>query len=181
MHHQKIWQPAARWRQAPEPIPAWRTAMSFTITTQAIPSVARSDWETVNDHPLRGQGDWVILRSGLIHLVCDRVARDGDPVSRLEEFLLCEFYRQPAVHAGFHDALRLVRAEITDWPVEVRHLFEHLLAQDADFPTGAKTFPIEFSKMRWAAWQASTAPELPVRPPARLRPPASRRPEGVQR
>jgi hypothetical protein len=137
--------------------------MSFTITAQAIPSVARSDWETVDEYLLHKQGDWKILRGGLIHLVCDRVTRDGDPVSRLEEFLLCEFYRQPPVHAGFLDALRLVRAELVAWPEEARNLVEHLLAQNRDFPVGGPHFPAAFDRIRYAASKAVSAPLAPTR------------------
>jgi hypothetical protein len=137
--------------------------MSFTITAQAIPSVASSDWETINEHLLRKHDDWTILRSGLIHLVCDRVANDGDPVTRLEEFLLCEFYRQPAVHAGFHDALRLIRAELAAWPDEARNLVEHLLAQNPGFPLGGPHFPVSFDQIRVAARNAAAAPSVPTR------------------
>jgi hypothetical protein len=143
--------------------------MSFTITAQAIPSVANSDWETIDEYLLHRQGDWKILRGGLIHLVCDRVTRDGGPVSRLEEFLLCEFYRQPPVHAGFHDALRLVRAELGAWPEEARNLFEHLLAQDRDFPVGGPHFPADFDRLRVAARKAAAAPEPPRRDLGRFR------------
>jgi hypothetical protein len=145
--------------------------MSFTITAQAIPSVAHSDWETVDEYLLHKQGDWNILRGGLIHLVCSRVTRDGDPVSRLEEFLLCEFYRQPPVHAGFHDALRLVRAEMAAWPEEARNLVEHLLAQDRDFPVSGPHFPADFTRIRMAARKAGTAPEPPQRDLGRFRRP----------
>jgi hypothetical protein len=143
--------------------------MSFSITAQAIPSVAHSDWGVVDEHLLRKQGDWTILRGGLIHEVCSRVTREGDPVSRLEEFLLREFYRQPAVHVSFLDALRLVRAEIAAWPADVRNLFEHLLAQDPDFPVGGPHFPADFDQLRAAARLAGSPPKAPTRDLNRFR------------
>jgi hypothetical protein len=151
--------------------------MSITITAQAIPSVATSNWETVNEHLLRQHGDWRSLRGGLIHLVCERVTREGDPVSRLEEFLLLEFYRQPAVHVGFLDALRLVRAETSTWPGDVRNLVEYLLAQNPDFPIGDQPFPVDFNQLRSAARWAAVTPKPPKRSLDRFRRAPSQLPE----
>lgn len=143
--------------------------MSSTITAQAVPSVATSNWKTVNEHLLRQHGDWRSLRGELIHLVCERVTRAGDPVSRLEEFLLLEFYRQPSVHVGFLDVLRLVRAETSTWPVDARNLIEHLLAQNPDFPIGDQPFPVDFEQLRSAARWAAAPPKPPKRSPERFR------------
>lgn len=142
--------------------------MSFTITAQALPSVASSDWEVVTEH-LYKQGDWEILRGGLIHLLCDRVTREGDLVSRLEECLLLEFYKRPATRVGFLDALRLVRGETSIWSLEVRNLVERVLAQNSSFPVGPFPFPVSFDTIRDAARSSTNPVPAPQRDLARFR------------
>jgi len=125
--------------------------MSFTITAQAIPSVAASPWDVVDAHLFRESGDWVILRGGLIHLLCDRVTRDEDPVTRLEEALLDRFYAAPPVRVSFLDVLAFVRKEIAAWPAEVAALVERVLAENPDFPVGEPAFPLSFDRLRAVA------------------------------
>jgi hypothetical protein len=137
--------------------------MSFTITAQAIPAVAGSEWDVVDEHLLRRQGDWRILRAGLIHAVCQRVSAEGDPVSRLEEFLLCRFYEAPPVHVGFRTVLATVREELARWPEPVRHLVEHGLAENPTFPVGEAPFPLSFDRLRANAPRATVSPGPPVR------------------
>jgi hypothetical protein len=137
--------------------------MSSTITAQAIPSVALGDWETIDEHLRNPKGDWVALRGGLLHLVCDRVTREGDPVTRLEELLLLEHYRTTVVHTEFRDVLRLVRTELSSWSTEVANLVEHLLAQNPNFPVGEQAFPLDLERLRVVARRCTTAPEGPIR------------------
>lgn len=148
----EIWQPEAlRWQ---EPGPIWRegdTAMSLTTTAQALPAVARASWEEVDAHLFAGEGDWVFLRSGLLHLVCERLTQEGDHVSRLEELLLGEFYASPSLRATFLDVLALVRKETVRWEPAVRELIERHLAQNPRFSVGAAAFPLSLEALRACA------------------------------
>jgi hypothetical protein len=137
--------------------------MSLIITAQAIPTVASSDWGIINEHLFRRHGDWSILRGGLIHMVCARVSFEGDPVSRLEEYLLLEFYKNLTLHIGFPEALKLVRAEINAWPAGVSNLLEHLLAQNPDFPIGTSSFHFDFDLLCKSAPKARSSINPPTR------------------
>jgi hypothetical protein len=112
------------------------TTMSFTITARAVPAVAAAPWNVVDAHLSAPSGDWTVLRRGLLHLVCDRVTRDGDPVSRAEEALLGRLYTNLPTPRSFLDALAAVRAEIAAWPAGTPSLLERFLATDPSFPTG---------------------------------------------
>lgn len=133
--------------------------MSLTITAQAVPSVANSSWEVVDDHLYRESYDWVTLRSGLIHLLCKRVTSDGNPVTRLEELLVNEFYKAPPVRISFLDVLELVRKETANWSPDALELTERLLASDPRFPASAPVSPLTLLQLRLAA--ATSEPALP--------------------
>lgn len=135
--------------------------MSITITRMALHPVAASDWDVVDSHLYRDRGDWVLLRSALIHLLCERVSDTHGPVTRVEELLLGQFYNAPSRRVTFLDALEIVRGEIRTWPPDVTALLERVLAQHPDFPAGPPVFPLTLDRLRQAA--AADEPELPVR------------------
>jgi hypothetical protein len=136
--------------------------MSITITAQAVPSVANSSWEVVDDHLYRENYDWATLRNGLIHLLCKRVTHEGNPVTRLEELLINEFYKAPSVRITFLDVLELIRKETDRWSPGAIGLTERILARDPRFPACKPAFPLTLEHLRIVA----TASE-PVPPPKR--------------
>lgn len=144
--------------------------MSFTITAQAIPSVALGSWETIDRHLLEPTADWVILRAGLLHAVCERVSKSGDQVSRLEEVLLIEYYAAPPVRASFLDVLAFIRQETENWPAEARQLVEHLYATNPDHPIAAPA-AFTLADIRRVASRATTPPPTPARDLNRFRNP----------
>jgi hypothetical protein len=101
--------------------------MSITITVRAIPEVARSSWETVNEHLLFKHGDWDLLRRSLVETVCSARANELGGVSAVEQLLLQAFYESRPVYVDIREALALVRQELIHWPEETIALAERLV------------------------------------------------------
>ena len=137
--------------------------MSLTITAQAVPSVAQSSWDNINKHLAITQGDWVVLRIGLIHAICDRVTKEGNTVSRVEEFFLLKFFENPPIKASFLDVLDLIRKDLASWPVGSVNFFEQILSENPDFPLGKIRTKFTLDELQTKARTSSTSIDPPKR------------------
>lgn len=137
--------------------------MSVTITAMAIPQTAYGDWDTIDARLKESGGDWERLRGGLIHLVCERLTREGNPVTRLEEVLIRQHYAATALHLPFLQVLDAVRTELATWPEPVLALCEVALDDDINYPTAPAAVNLTLAKLREYAPRAARS----VRPPER--------------
>ncbi len=102
--------------------------MSITITARAVPAVASSSWEMIDQFLLFKHGDWDALRNTLINELCSSRADDLGPVSALERLLLAEYFTRPPVFVGFREVLALVRQELALWPEATLELADRMIA-----------------------------------------------------
>lgn len=137
--------------------------MSLTITAQAVPSVAKSSWDNINKHLAFTEGDWVLLRIGLIHAVCDRVTKEGNTISRVEEFFLIKFFENPPIKASFLDVLELIRKDLASWPSGSVNFFEQILSENPDFPLGKIRTKFTLEELQTKARSGVTNVEPPSR------------------
>lgn len=101
--------------------------MSITITARAIPTVALSAWETIDQFLLFQHGDWDSLRGALIDEICAERSGELGAVTDLERMLLKEYFSAPPVYAGFQEVLSLVRSELSSWHTSTLDLAQRLI------------------------------------------------------
>jgi hypothetical protein len=110
--------------------------MSVTITARAVRPTAYGDWATIDERLTRTAGDWPHLRAGLIHLVCERIASEGENVSRLEEVLLQRRYQGGhALPASVCEELLRVRRPLEAWGPQEAQDAERAIAASPHCPT----------------------------------------------